>query len=280
MGQFGRGGVEPSGEHNPPTKLNSGGIRTVVGHCMISSQRSRAIATAPQLAKGDVPLGILQFQNGCQYFVALHGIDLSNLELFTELSYRVISTAVERLKYTIQLGDDLDPTIREDLPKILLDLANYKHDDLIQHSLLLLDRYYTCQSDLFDRAFQSQLLKTPQSSELYNIVEQLLLELQAYLKCDSNSEVRKSPSPIKLLTKYCWLDEEVEGFELHQINQNIILSFGNLLLETRENLHVENPELRSAIWCSKVPTARRPNTKSVVPIFMLGESYLLGSTPH
>lgn len=116
----------------------------------------------------------------------------------------------------------------DDLPQVLLDLACYKYNDLIQRSLLLLDRYYTSKTDILQRALQSQLLLTPQSIELYNTVEELFLKLTSYLRSGSSPDQINSgdPSPVEMLTKYCWLEEEVEGFEPHQINRNIILSFG------------------------------------------------------
>lgn len=138
----------------------------------------------------------------------------------------MISTAINRLQYITQEADGLDLSAHHQLPYTLLDLANYKQKELSRNSLHLLNRYFTSQSDVFVRAHQTQLLKTPQSCELYNTVEGLFLELLAFLRSDFESDNWKDPSPVKLLTRCCWLEEEVEGFEPHQINQNIILSFG------------------------------------------------------
>ena len=143
-------------------------------------------------------------------------------------SQRIFSTAKQCLKYIIQQADGLDLSQHSQLPHYLLDLANYRYDDLSQESLVLLNRYYSLQSDIFERALQMQLLKTPQSYELYNTVEGILLDLSTFLSSGSGAGV--VPSPVKLLTTYCWLDEEVEGYELHQINQKIILSFGKFFL--------------------------------------------------
>ncbi len=138
---------------------------------------------------------------------------------------RVIASAKERLKYISTRTDDSDLSSREQLPTVLLDLANYQYDDLVQRSLLLLDRYYTSQTDIFQKALHTELLKTAESRSLYNTIEGLLLRLAAFLRSGSVGAV-KLPSPVKELTKYCWLDNEVVGFEPHPINQNIILSFG------------------------------------------------------
>ncbi len=128
---------------------------------------------------------------------------------------------------------DTDLSNNDELPHVLLDLTCYKYNDLIQRSLLLLDRYYTSKTDIFQIALQSQLLLTPQSIELYNTVEKLSLKLTSYLRSGSSpdeDDAAKGQSPVKMLTKYCWLEEEVAGFEPHQINQNIILSFGMHLI--------------------------------------------------
>ena len=118
---------------------------------------------------------------------------------------------------------------------MLLDLAHYESPDLIQHSLLLLDRYYTAESDIFQKATKSQLLQTDQSAIFYNkVVGGLMLDLIAYLRTGSG-DVHNSSSPIEELTKSCWLEGEVEGFEPHQINQNIILSFGITIIAIISN---------------------------------------------
>ena len=150
--------------------------------------------------------------------------------LFLSTYYRVLKAAKQRLEYISKQSGDTDLSNNEQLPHVLLDLACYKYDDLIQRSLLLLDRYYTANTDIFQRALQSQLLLTPQSVELYNTVESLFLKLTTYLRSGS-ADIGKGPSPIKMLTEYCWLKDEVEGFEPHQINRNIILSFGMFKFE-------------------------------------------------
>ena len=113
----------------------------------------------------------------------------------------------------------------DQLAGILLDLSNYKHNVLIQQSLLLLNRFYTTKTDIFKMAFRAQLLVTKESCELYNKMNSMFMKLEVFLKSRSSDET--SQSPIKWLTECCWLDKEVEGFEPHQINQKIILSFGN-----------------------------------------------------
>ena len=124
---------------------------------------------------------------------------------------------------------DPDLTNGDQLPETLLDLANYEYDDLIQYSLLLLDRHYTSVSDIFQKASQVCLLETEESRKLYKEVQGMMYKITTYLKVASTAGVDEPEmlSPIKFLTENCWLEGEIEGFEPHQINQNIILSFGN-----------------------------------------------------
>jgi len=112
---------------------------------------------------------------------------------------------------------------RHDFPEILLDLANYEDTDLIQNSLLLLDRYYSNETALFQKALKTQLLKTKKSKDLYDRIEKALPSLEKYFTMEGDDEGLKL---IEELTEKCWLTEEVEGFEPHSINQDIILSFG------------------------------------------------------
>lgn len=148
-----------------------------------------------------------------------------SLTSFPSHYHRVIASAKERLSHISERTTASDLTSDDKLPSLLLDLANYRYSDLIQRSLLLLDRYYTSQTDIFQKALYAQLLKTSESIKLYNTIEGLFLRLVMFLRAGSVGHVPES-SPVKELTKYCWLEEEVEGFEPHQINQNIILSFG------------------------------------------------------
>lgn len=124
---------------------------------------------------------------------------------------------------------DPDLTNSDQLPETLLDLANYEYDDLIQYSLLLLDRHYTSVSDIFQKASQVCLLETEESRKLYKEMQGMMYKITTYLKVASTAGVDEPEmlSPIKFLTENCWLEGEIEGFEPHQINQNIILSFGN-----------------------------------------------------
>lgn len=119
------------------------------------------------------------------------------------------------------------------LPGILLNLAQYEDEELVQSALQMLDKFYTLENNLFSSAMQAELLITETSVTLYNIIEQRILSsLRDYLDwknvvvggghCSDVSE----RSPLQELTMYCWLQGEVEGCEPHQQNQKIIYNFG------------------------------------------------------
>ena len=150
---------------------------------------------------------------------------------------------------------ELDASLQK-LTPILLDLANYEDEDLVQGSLQLLDKLYSSELNLFQRALQAQLLITEESKELHAEINCLLHSLKQYLnpkvslhsKSASQSltsdEEAMSPviikeSPLKKLTDKCWLQGEVEGFEPHQQNQSIIYNFGESL-EIRHNHKTDN----------------------------------------
>ena len=140
--------------------------------------------------------------------------------------YRVIAAAKHRLTYITEGTEDIDLSDHQKLPDALIDLSNYSYTDLIQRSLMLLDRYYTSKSDIFQKATLSRLLIKPKSVELFDSMESsMFLKLMSFLKPGSETD-DKDTSVVQKLTEYCWLKDEAEGYEPHHINQNIILSFG------------------------------------------------------
>ncbi len=63
---------------------------------------------------------------------------------------------------------------------LLLDLAEYRHDDLIQESLALLNRCYSAEITLFQKAIQTELLVTPES---LRVCEEIRMELPNLRRC-------------------------------------------------------------------------------------------------
>lgn len=145
--------------------------------------------------------------------------------VFFALIHRILRLAKDRLDTISHQENGPDITYQNELPNILLDLMHYEHDDLVQHSLVLLDRHFSSEREMFDMAVKLQLLVSDESIRVYNAIEHLLVGMNAYLKVGPGKESRGEISPVQKLTKYCYLGE-VEGYEPHQINQNMIISFG------------------------------------------------------
>ena len=132
---------------------------------------------------------------------------------------------------------------QDELAPILFDLAMYENDDLVQGSFQLLDKIFSSELQLFQRAVQAQLLLTVESGRLYRNINDHLHLLRQYLNpkthlfsqstqqsTESMTVKRKdSESPLKELTEKCWLVGEAIGFEPHQQNQKIIFNFGECL---------------------------------------------------
>ena len=130
---------------------------------------------------------------------------------------------------------------QDQLAPILFDLAMYENDDLVQGSFQLLDKIFSSELQLFQRAVQAQLLLTKESETLYQDIYDHLHLLRQYLNpkiclysqstpehpTESMIVRRKDPELfLKELTEKCWLVGEVIGFEPHQQNQKIIYNFG------------------------------------------------------
>ena len=150
---------------------------------------------------------------------------------------RLVETARNRIQEIFKQADgDLENSMKQDqLAPILFDLAMYKNDDLVQSSFQLLDKIFSSELHLFQRAVQAQLLLTVESGNLYKYISKHLYELRQYLNpkicqstpMESMTVGRKDPkSLLKELTEKCWLVGEAIGFEPHQQNQKIIYNFG------------------------------------------------------
>jgi hypothetical protein len=145
---------------------------------------------------------------------------------------RFVKAARERIKVLLS-ESNLNLSNNNQLPKILLSLAQHDDEELIQSSLQLLDKSHTLEATLFASATQAMLLITRKSVALYNIIEERLLsDLQDCLNWKNIMAGDGHPGngPLLELSRWCWLEGEVEGCEPHQENQKIIYNFGTLVL--------------------------------------------------
>lgn len=120
---------------------------------------------------------------------------------------------------------DYSSSGKPQMHKILLDLANYSSNALVQGSLHLLNRFYSSEVTLFSKAVQTQLLVTDQSKKVFHDIEELLPVLRRHLSIEiGNKERGEIIDILDKFTEMCVLKDE-EG-EPHTQNQNILYNYG------------------------------------------------------
>lgn len=154
--------------------------------------------------------------------------------------YRLVEVVHSRLAYIFKHsgGKELKEHLREHFAARILNLAEISEDEaLIEGSIQLLDKHFSSELNIFHRAGRSQLLITEESTELHreiinrrHLLKQYLnpkvnLHSQASQSSMSNHEKDSEPF-LKKLTRKCWLEEEVEGYEPCRENQRMIYKFG------------------------------------------------------
>jgi len=112
-------------------------------------------------------------------------------------------------------------------PDILIDLSCYDSNELVQGSMHLLNRFYSAEVTLFQKAIQTQLLVTEESQRVFTEIKKLLPDLRHLLSVDAGESQRKEIIRIiSTFTQMCVLKEDEE--EPHQQNQNILYNYGEL----------------------------------------------------
>lgn len=106
-------------------------------------------------------------------------------------------------------------------------LENSHHDDLVQGSLYLLNRFYSSEANLFSKAIQTQLLVAEDSKKVFREIGQLLPTLRRYMSIDAGGRERAEIITImQTFTKMCVYDED-KG-EPHRQNQRILYNYGEV----------------------------------------------------
>lgn len=96
----------------------------------------------------------------------------------------LIQTARDRLEYLFSLTEyyiekgEFKGDIGRTFPGVLLDLANYEDDEIVQESLHLLNRFFSTEISLFQKAIQTQLLVTRESKNVFEQIQDLLPKLR------------------------------------------------------------------------------------------------------
>ena len=107
--------------------------------------------------------------------------------------------------------------------EILLDVAKYEDDDVVETALHLLIRIYSDEAALFSNAAHSQLLCTKQSLDAYKLVDENLTLLRCHLRLGIESS-EKAVQILDHFTDLCvWENDEHEP---NHRNQSILYNFG------------------------------------------------------
>ena len=121
----------------------------------------------------------------------------------------------------------LNSTDNKSFPEILIDLSKYQSEKLVLGSMHLLNRFYSAEVTLFEKAIQTQLLVTDESRRVFAEIEKLLPSLRHHLSIDAGESQRvEIIHTLNTFTKMCSLQEDEE--QPHQQNQNILYNYGEL----------------------------------------------------
>jgi inositol 1,4,5-triphosphate receptor type 1 len=164
----------------------------------------------------------------------------------------LMSLARERLQFIFKAtaffeeGTHEDPRNHE-FVKILLDIAGYEDNELVVWSLHLLNRFFTSDTDLFEKAIEAQLLITPQSKATHKLVENQVSQFRKLTLHDLDiKHMKELELLLEQMTMLCLLDKDLE--EAHGQNQKILYNHGvlsdvlNLIfrrLDTNSSIHSE-----------------------------------------
>ena len=140
--------------------------------------------------------------------------------------YRSVQLARNRLKYIFSWCEFKFEDNHKSFQDILLDLAKYQDDDVVQTALHLLMQLYADEATLFSKAKQTQLLCTEQSMNEYKRVEKDLPTLQHHMSLETD-ESNEMVQILRGFTKMCVWDEEEQ--EPNQQNQTLLCNFGRFL---------------------------------------------------
>ena len=127
--------------------------------------------------------------------------------------------------YFFEAPDYSSPTDKS-FPEILIDLTCCDCNELVQGSMHLLNRFYSAEVTLFQKAIQTQLLVTKESQMVFTEIKNLLPPLQRRLSVNIGELPREIICTLRAFTQMCVLKEDDK--EPHQQNQNILYNYGEL----------------------------------------------------
>ena len=151
----------------------------------------------------------------------------------------VVQLARDRLKailfpsaYFFEDPKYLNSTDNKSFPDILIDLSKYQSDKLVLGSMHLLNRFYSAEVTLFEKAIQTQLLVTDESQRVFAEIGKRLPRLRHHLSVDvGKKEMGEIICTLNKFSHMCSLQHDDQ--QAHKQNQNILYNYGELHLVTQ-----------------------------------------------
>ncbi|CAD5113406.1 DgyrCDS2578 [Dimorphilus gyrociliatus] len=130
------------------------------------------------------------------------------------------STAMKRLK-EMSAKSGLFAGLNIDFIDIFKDLSLYEYDTMVTGSMSLINRFFTSNENLFQRAIQAQILINDESSRVQKEIHKLLPIMNRLTTIKMSSEqIEQMIEILDEFRKFCSLENEPE--EPHPMNQAIL----------------------------------------------------------
>ncbi|XP_064638087.1 inositol 1,4,5-trisphosphate receptor type 2-like isoform X2 [Lineus longissimus] len=182
-----------------------------------------------------------------------HGGSLSGMLYETFEQTKEQMTCRKALKKLEDLFDKVSYFDAEQITDILMDLSNYKYDEMVTKSVGLMNKYYSARAHLFRRAVHSQVLITEESKSVYKEAQKNIPVLRRLTKARLNEEQAQQMDDIfDKLAEFCHLKNKKD--RPHPMNQTILINHGilsvifDLLAQHNHcDLTQEKPEVRDVV---------------------------------
>ncbi|XP_074650375.1 inositol 1,4,5-trisphosphate-gated calcium channel ITPR3-like [Tubulanus polymorphus] len=113
------------------------------------------------------------------------------------------------------------------ITEILMDLSNYKYDQMVTRSMALLNRFYCGRANLFKRAVRSQVLFTEKSCKVHREALLYIPQLRRLTKTRlENEQLQQMGDMFDKLADFCYYENKKD--QPHPTNQTILINNGIL----------------------------------------------------
>ena len=167
-----------------------------------------------------------------QIFFCVLARPLPSHPSLVQLARRRLKEIFVQSAYFFEKSEYLNSTGNKSFPDILIDLSKYQSDELVLGSMRLLNRFYSAEVTLFQKAIQTQLLVTDESQTSFAEIGERLPHLRHHLSVDvGKEEMREIIRTLNRFSHMCSLQEDDQ--QAHKQNQNILYNYGELYVVTQ-----------------------------------------------